>query len=628
MGKADATATWAIELEDGTSNAALTAAQALTKLQSTIDADTRALTQMQKAMRNLQGGTTVNIEQYRALKQQIDAKKESIAKAQQAVLQLGGSFDKARPTGLTAKLDELRKSAQGVPGPLDAFLGRLSALGSFFSKGALVIGLLAVAAAMAAVTAAAIAGTTALLKYGIASANATRAEGLRLEGLTKMRNWWGIAAGNSREMQAQLDRVADSSALGRDKLEALQRQMYQSGLRGKNLGDALEAVSTATMVVGEEGGKRIMNWAVGLGVAGGSVRKLADDVKARYGKTAAAMLLDLNVQTAKLKENFDRLFTGLKIEGLLTAVKELTSLFSQSTASGRALKSLMNALLQPLIAAIEYVAPLAKRFWQGLVIGALLFMIQIVRVRNYLREAFDTKNWDGLDMMNAAVWAGIVAFGLLATAIGLSATALGVMFVGAMILAAPYIWAMAAALAAMAWSAIVAAAPFLLIAAAIVVVIAYLYQLYRFWSEVFSLPWEAIGSAIVRGIVDGVKGAWKWLTDTMSDLADSAMGAFKDALGIESPSKAFAALGQQIPAGVAEGVNEAAPVADEAAADMVDVPAAGGRGAGGKSVTINVGGIHVQARTAQDAEAIAGKVESAVVTLFERLTLQMGVSPA
>lgn len=624
---ADAKATWSIELEDKTSNAALSAAGALQKLQSSIDADTRALSQMQKAMRNLQQGNSVNIEQYRALKKGIDEKKESIAKAQQSFLALGGSFEKAKPTGLTAKLEELRKTTQGMPGPLDGILAKLTGLGSMLGKGLIVVGLLAIAAAMAAVTAAAIAGTAALLQYGIAAANARRAEALRLEGLTKQRNWWGIAAGNSKEMQQQLDRVSASSALGRDKLAAMQAEMYRSGLRGKNLGLALEAVSTASMVVGEEGAARIKRWAVGIGLAGGSVQKLADDVKARFGKTAAAMLLDLNVQTAKLKENFDALFTGLEIEGLLSAVASITALFSQSTASGRALKTLLNTLLQPLIATIEWATPYVRRFFQGAVLSALYFASWVLRVRNYLREAFDTKSWSGLISIESAAYAGVVAFGLLAAAVAICAVGFGVLLVGALILAAPLIWSMVVALGAMAWSAIVAAAPFLLIALAIGVVIAYLYQLYRFWSEVFSLPWEAIGSAMVRGIVNGVKGAWKWLTDTMSELGDAALGAFKQALHIASPSRAFAELGKQIPAGVAQGVNEGRGAAESAAESMVDAAAAA-PAAGSRSVVINVGGVNISAAAGADARTIAGDIEAALVGVFERLTLQLGVSPA
>ena len=64
---ADQTATVAIELEDQVSGAAESAAGALKQLRDQIDADKRALTQMQAAMRNLQGGTVVNIQAVRSI---------------------------------------------------------------------------------------------------------------------------------------------------------------------------------------------------------------------------------------------------------------------------------------------------------------------------------------------------------------------------------------------------------------------------------------------------------------------------------------------------------------------------------------------------------------------------------
>jgi hypothetical protein len=411
-----------------------------------------------------------------------------------------------------------------------------------------------------------------------------------------MRNWWGIAAGNSREMQASLDRVSASSVLGREKIAAYQSELYRAGLRGQNLGLALEAVSTASAVVGEEGASRIKSWAVGIGLAGGSVKRLADDVKARFGKTAAAMLLDLNVQTAKLKENFAALFTGLKIDGLLTAVASIAGMFSQATASGRALKSLMNTVLNPLIAAIDYTAPYVRRFFQGVVIGALLMSIAVLRVRNYLRDTFDAKNWSaGLDL-TAVVYAGVAAIFALAAAFGV----LGV-------------------------AVLVLASPFILVAAGIAGFVWQMYQLYQLVTALFELPWSAVGSAMVRGIVAGVKGAWTWLTDTMSDLGTAALDAFKSTLGIESPSRAFAELGRQIPAGVASGVESGSGEAEAAAGGMVDAAAAAPGAGGGRSVTINVGGIHVQAGGGADARSIASEIEGAVVNLFERLSLQLGI---
>ena len=81
---------------------------------------------------------------------------------------------------------------------------------------------------------------------------------------------------------------------------------------------------------------------------------------------------------------------------------------------------------------------------------------------------------------------------------------------------------------------------------------------------VTSLPdkFKEIGSNIVSGIWNGISEGWKWLTDKVSDLANSLLEGTQDALGINSPSKAFRdEVGKWIPAGIAVGVDKNAKTA-------------------------------------------------------------------
>lgn len=67
--------------------------------------------------------------------------------------------------------------------------------------------------------------------------------------------------------------------------------------------------------------------------------------------------------------------------------------------------------------------------------------------------------------------------------------------------------------------------------------------------------WLSIGVNIVNGIVSGVKNAAGALWGAMKDLANRALQAAKDALGIQSPSRKFRDLvGKFIPSGVAAGI--------------------------------------------------------------------------
>jgi phage-related protein len=73
------------------------------------------------------------------------------------------------------------------------------------------------------------------------------------------------------------------------------------------------------------------------------------------------------------------------------------------------------------------------------------------------------------------------------------------------------------------------------------------------------------GKDIVEGIWNGIKNGWNWLMDQIRNLARTLLDAAKAAIGIGSPSKAFAdEMGAWIPPGVAQGVQKAAPIARQA----------------------------------------------------------------
>lgn len=537
----DAQATFAVNLEDNTSGPALDAAGALKKLRGSIDSDTKALREMQKAMKNLQGGHVVDVKQYRELKAGIDAKKQSIASAQSSYLALGGSMNKVPAKRLTTLFEELTKSAQGMPGPVSGAAGSLSKLRSLVAGGALALGIVAISVAMLAVVAASTAAVVALTRYGIAQADARRSELLQLEGLTKIRSFYGLAAGNAGEMQTAIDRVSASSALGRDKIAEYSNQLYKMGLRGDNLSAALEGVAIKASVQGEAQARMFAGWAAGAALTGKSVRALADDVKARLGGIAARQMLALDVQSKKMRESFDALFNGLKLEGFLTGLNSITSLFSQATESGKALRAIAQAALQPVIDALEFLAPVGKRFFQGMIIGVLTLGIMFLELRNYMRDTFAGSSiLSQLNLMEVALWSGVFVVGAFAGVLGVTAVALG--------LVAAAVLAPIAAVAALGY-AIGTAAGFLA-----------------------TLDWAALGASICDGIVSGVKRGAAAVMDAVKSLGKGAFDAFKDALGIASPSKAFAKLGIALPQGLEVGVNRGAPAANQAVQRMVTLP--------------------------------------------------------
>lgn len=76
---------------------------------------------------------------------------------------------------------------------------------------------------------------------------------------------------------------------------------------------------------------------------------------------------------------------------------------------------------------------------------------------------------------------------------------------------------------------------------------------------VFSDVWDKfkeIGGNIVGGIKDGITGAWEAFIGWVSDKVGGIVDTVKNMLGIHSPSKVFAGIGENMALGLAEGWND------------------------------------------------------------------------
>lgn len=601
----DPSATFALKLTDETSGAAENAAGALERLQGTIDDDTKALRNMQRAMRALKGGTTTNVAAFRELRDKITAQKASIADAQSRYVQLGGTFGKTNSAARQASggFNELLSSAQRMPGPLGGMVSRLGALRGLVVGGGIASGILLIVAASVALTAATIAATAALLRYGVAQSDARRSELLRLEGLASIRRWHGLAAASGTELQAAIDGVSDSTAASRGDLERYTAQLHRMGLRGANLTEALEGMAIVASVQGDGMARRFAGMAAGAARAGGSVRALADDVRSRLGGLAARRMLSLDVQTQRLHQNLERLFSGLRLEGFLSAIRDVADLFSQSTVSGRALKAVVEAMLQPLIDTFEVLGPLAREFFSGMVIGALILAIQIVRLQRFLKRTFgDSEILGGIDAQRLALYAGVAVVGA---------------FAGAVLVASVVLAGLAAIVVAVTAATALFAAPLYVAAAAVGALVYAGLEAYQWFAE---QDWAALGSAIADGIVNGLRAGADRVGGAMRELAGRARSSIESALDMHSPSRVFAELGMNISRGLADGVDAGSAGVESSVGNVVSVPQAG---AGG-GASISIGDVHLHAQEGQDGRAMATEFVDELVALLEGVGLQMG----
>lgn len=130
-----------------------------------------------------------------------------------------------------------------------------------------------------------------------------------------------------------------------------------------------------------------------------------------------------------------------------------------------------------------------------------------------------------------------------------------------------------------------------------------------------TIAFQGVGTGIIGGIIAGIRSAAGTLVSEVTGVGSLALSAARTALGIHSPSRVFAdVIGRQIPAGIAMGVHDGAPMAQDAVSSIVSprVPALGGGGSP-VSITIEVNGA---AQPAETARAVRAELEDALGSIF------------
>lgn len=532
---ADERATFALDLEGNLKQNAESDAQAIERLQAELLGGTQALRGMQQALRNLQGGKSVDIATTRKLRDEMAATKAKIANTQQGLLQLGGTA-KGLPKPVKeagSSFSRLADAVQKSGGPLGSFAGRLEEVSKLAASGVIVAGIAAIAAALVALTAATLAAAAATALYGLRQADARRSELLRLEGLTKLRyGMFGMmggfqrAAESSGQLQANLDAVTATVALSRGEVAKYQEQLYKMGLRGRNLQDALQATATTAAVQGDAAAQAFAGWAAGANATGQSVRKLADDVKARLGGIARAQLLSLSTQLEKFRENIDHLFDGLKIQGILEAIHTVLGVFAKGQAVATALRGMIERTFKAFGAGAPDAGLAVKRFLQGIILGLLKVENVVLRARIWWAETF------GVNKRKTDSWREAVQLGKIA-AFGLAAAVLLVGAAFAITLIPIYAFGKALIGAYKVGKVLVAG-----------------------FSELVGQAYDA-GKNLIAGVGNGIKAGINYVVRAASEAASSAINAFKSSLQIRSPSvKMRLQVGRPISAGVAAGMHD------------------------------------------------------------------------
>lgn len=154
----------------------------------------------------------------------------------------------------------------------------------------------------------------------------------------------------------------------------------------------------------------------------------------------------------------------------------------------------------------------------------------------------------------------------------------------------------------------------------------------RFVQFILSLPqqfgslatqgWTTIGTAIVDGITSGITSGYERVTGAVRGLADNAITAARETLGIASPSRVFAEIGGHTAEGFERGVHGGTRGAQDAMAAMVAPPDAAGA-AGAFAGRGGVFQVFVDG-AGREALGIVDEIEQRMGVTFDRLALSGG----
>ena len=381
---------------------------------------------------------------------------------------LAEAADPKAKDGLTEFFGMLKKAG----GPLGEVGGKLEGLAEKFNmaKASTAGALVVIAAAVVALGVAIGNAFIKLTEFALSAANAHRSFLLLLEGAT------GSAA-SAADASAAVDRVASRSALARDKVGELAKTLAEAGLSGALFEQTLWQMANASSVAGAQTATKfgeiikksqeLKHFEVdkkSLDEAGLSMKDLADalgmsvdTMKAKmtagaisvetgidamnkamldkFGGPAQKQLLGFDVQMMKLKENIAKLFEGIDLEPFLAALRNVLSVFDQSSASGKALKFIMTDFFNMIGGLAASVGPVIKQIFQGAVIAVLILYVEAKKVGKAISEYFGIAggsiDWVEVGMYTVAGAIGAVVglFTAVAVAIALVGAYLYGMFI-------------------------------------------------------------------------------------------------------------------------------------------------------------------------------------------------------
>lgn len=471
-------------------------------------------------------------DQQKNVAKQLDAAKaaaDKAAKAQQAAAGSGKVNEIAE--GLGKLGGPLGSIGQKVFGAADAFKKLTGSMGSGALYAAVAVGIAAIAAAI-------VAAAIAAGSWAIKMADAARAQLFLTAGIAG-----SVAAG--RDLDKKISELEDRLPQTGDELRQMAGELAKTGLKGQALSDALEnAAIKAAELKGGPGWAKMAN----------SLSKLS----------------------SRLQSKIVDLFKGPAVQGALDKFTEglslVVSLFDQSNASGRLMKSVIEAVFGGGIASVgDFVAKARSGFIQ----------LEILVVK----AAIALKPYSGqleamLPMLKEVGILAAISFGILiASAVAVVAAivicvAALVWFYQGIVDGGKAVWAFATSLR----DGLVA--NFNSVVAKVSEVI----------EKLRGMSLGEIARFLIEGLANGIKASGQLVLDAITGVVKGAIGAAKNLLGIQSPSTVFAEIGANTAAGMAGGVESGTGAVQSALETMASPADAASAGSSAPAPSASNGG--------------------------------------
>jgi hypothetical protein len=536
--------------------------------------------------------------------------------------------DAAKKAADAAKIGGKEKGGEGEGKGIGAFIARLI-LGrenmALFNRGSLAMGaaLLVVSAAAyeAAKTIASL--TFELSKWIIVTASMQKSEQLTREAFSG-------SAGNAANLGTQVALLASKVPTSTAALNDLATQLMRTRLSGATVVDAFNAISQASAAAGPEVGKQIEDWItrgqrfgrmslnplemqntgimfkdvakeyaavqrigfdqaqkelfLGTAKLSAGATALRIVVERQFANINAQKMLTLDHITETWGKHLRTLTTGVDFTQIARPLGEIMSLFDASTASGKALKS----LVEMLGGSIGDVFHGAVQFIQDFVEKSEILILRAILKFYDFRDAVREVTGDKTALSNMDLFSDVLkALGAVAAAASIGMVALAA--------ATVEIWGPIVALVAAGTAAYLALSKlddWLRSINWSGVGHSMMDGLVKFANTVVDY-WSGIGASMMEGLVNGILGMAQRVSDAVVKVASVAKKAFTGAMDMHSPSKVFEGYGKQTTAGYTKGLDESSGSVQRSVDKMApSAPAASGGSAvaagGGTQLFVNI----------------------------------------